>query len=428
MSILQDIFRDLYEIIEYTCHPREVELENIDKMIHCGDPSFGGALYCCEKCGHTKFVPFRCHSRFCPTCGVMYSIKRTTAMSFKLIRCTHRHCVFTIAEELRPFFLADRSLLNCLFQAVNQAVSRFFYNINHKRQFVPGFICVLHTFGRDLKWNPHIHCIISEGGFDKDGFWRPVTHFNYKYFRKAFQTVLLNLMQARLPAAFKKVKAQIYNSSSKGFYVYMKPHKCQYRQILSYIGRYLGRPVIATSRIDNYDRVNDTVTFHYNRHEDNKLIYETIPALEFAKRLMRHIPEKHFKMIRYYGIYARHRDSDKWIRRAIPSEKRNAYRSFSTWRNAIILAFGYDPIRCPECGHTMKVQKLYYRYKKVSLYEMYLKICRKSEYLHPPLHSPSHNSHIVVSLFKKGGDFYGSGSYPSPKKIHPKSSRGLHSR
>lgn len=428
MNILQDIFRDHYEIIEYTCHPREVELENIDKMIHCGDPSFGGALYCCEKCGHTKFVPFRCHSRFCPTCGVLYSIKRTTAMSFKLIRTTHRHCVFTIAEELRPFFLADRSLLNCLFQAVNQAISRFFYNLNHKRHFVPGFICVLHTFGRDLKWNPHIHCILSEGGFDKNGFWRSVTHFNYKYFRKAFQTVLLNLLQTKLPAQFKKIKAQIYNSFSKGFYVYMKPHKCEFHQILSYIGRYLGRPVIATSRIDNYDRDNDTVTFHYNRHEDNKLIYETIPALEFAKRLMRHIPDKHFKMIRYYGIYARHRDSDKLIRRAIPAEKRNAYRSFTTWRNAIIIAFGYDPIQCPHCGHTMTVQKLYYRYHRVSLYDMYLKICKKSKYLHPKPFHPSNNSINVISLFKKGGDFYGSGSYPSPKKVYSKSSRRLYSR
>ena len=427
MSILQDIFREHYEIIEYTCHPREVELENINKMIHCGDPSFGGALYCCEKCGHTKFVPFRCHSRFCPTCGVLYSIKRTTAMSFKLIRTTHRHCVFTIAEELRPFFLADRSLLSCLFQAVNQAVSRFFYNLNHKRHFVPGFICVLHTFGRDLKWNPHIHCILSEGGFDKNGFWRSVTHFHYKYFRNAFQTVLLNLMQNKLPTQFKKAKAQIYNRSKNGFYVYMKPHKCEFHQILSYIGRYLGRPVIATSRIDNYDRDNDTVTFHYNRHEDNKLIYETIPALEFSKRLMRHIPDKHFKMIRYYGIYARHRDSDKLIRRAIPPEKRKAYLSFTTWRNAIIIAFGYDPIQCPHCGHTMTVQKLYYRYHRVSLYEMYLKICKKSKYLYPnPFHTSNSSIH-VISLFKKGGDLYGSGSHPSPKKVYSKSSRRLHS-
>ena len=427
MSILQDIFREHYEIIEYTCHPREVELENINKMIHCGDPSFGGALYCCEKCGHTKFVPFRCHSRFCPTCGVLYSIKRTTAMSFKLIRTTHRHCVFTIAEELRPFFLADRSLLSCLFQAVNQAVSRFFYNLNHKRHFVPGFICVLHTFGRDLKWNPHIHCILSEGGFDKNGFWRSVTHFHYKYFRNAFQTILLNLMQNKLPTQFKKAKAQIYNRSKNGFYVYMKPHKCEFHQILSYIGRYLGRPVIATSRIDNYDRDNDTVTFHYNRHEDNKLIYETIPALEFSKRLMRHIPDKHFKMIRYYGIYARHRDSDKLIRRAIPPEKRKAYLSFTTWRNAIIIAFGYDPIQCPHCGHTMTVQKLYYRYHRVSLYEMYLKICKKSKYLYPnPFHTSNSSIH-VIPLFKKGGDLYGSGSHPSPKKVYSKSSRRLHS-
>ena len=61
-------------------------MENIPKMIHCGDPSFGGVLYCCGECGRTKFVPFRCHSRFCPTCGALYSVKRTTAMSFKLIR------------------------------------------------------------------------------------------------------------------------------------------------------------------------------------------------------------------------------------------------------------------------------------------------------------------------------------------------------
>ena len=37
--------------------------------------------------------------------------------------------------------------------------------------------------------------------------------------------------------------------------------------------------------------------------------------MEFIRRLIRHIPEKHFKMIRYAGIYARHRESDKHLRR-----------------------------------------------------------------------------------------------------------------
>lgn len=348
-------------------------MENIDRMIDCGNPELGGTVYACGKCGHTKYVPFRCHSRFCPTCGALYSVKRTTAMSFKLVDVPHRHCVFTIAEELRPFFLADRSLLDLLFQAVNQVISHFFYNLNHKRLFVPGFICVLHTFGRDLKWNPHIHCLLSEGGFDKDGFWRSVTYFNYKFLRNAFQTVLLNLMESRLPPDFKKVKAQVYLHSAHGFYVYAKPRKCESKQILKYIGRYLGRPVIATSRIDAYDKENDTVTFHYNRHEDEKLITETIPAIDFIKRLIRHIPEKNFKMIRYYGIYARHRQSDTFIRRAISKEKHRVYWSFCTWRNAIMDAFGYDPIKCPFCGTTMVVLEHYYRHRKISLEELYIK-------------------------------------------------------
>ncbi|MDO4940038.1 MAG: transposase, partial [Lachnospiraceae bacterium] len=53
------------------------------------------------------------------------------------------------------------------------------------------FICVLHTFGRNLKWNPHIHCLISEGGIGKSGTWKFKHHFNYKYLRDAFQTALV---------------------------------------------------------------------------------------------------------------------------------------------------------------------------------------------------------------------------------------------
>ena len=151
MNILQQIFKDHYEEIIFTMHPRPCVIENIDKMINCGDPTFGGALYGCPACGKLKFVPFRCHSRFCPTCGNKYSMDRSLAMSLKIINVHHRHCVFTIAEELRPVFLADRSLLNCLFSAVNSVIFRMFHRLNKTESFTPGFICVLHTFGRDLK-------------------------------------------------------------------------------------------------------------------------------------------------------------------------------------------------------------------------------------------------------------------------------------
>ncbi len=93
MNILQEIFTDYYEEIKYTLHPRDTEMENIDKMINCGDPSFGGTMYGCPHCGKLKFVPFRCHSRFCPTCGNKYAmefiqrlIRHIPEKHFKMIR------------------------------------------------------------------------------------------------------------------------------------------------------------------------------------------------------------------------------------------------------------------------------------------------------------------------------------------------------
>ena len=376
MNVLQQILTDYYEEIEYILHPRKTEMENIDKMIHCGDPSFGGAMYGCPHCGKLKFVPFRCHSRFCPTCGNKYTMDRTTSMSFKLVNVTHRHCVFTIDENLREFFLKDRSLLDCLFHSVNSVITRMFFKMNKSKNFTPGFIMVLHTFGRDLKWNPHIHCLISEGGYSDDGFWRNVKHFDYTFLRNAFRTALLNEMESKIGSSFKKVKAKCYREHQQGFYVYAKPNLCDPRIVVKYIGRYLGRPVIATSRIDKYD--GEMVTFHYNRHEDEQYIEETIPAMEFIQRLIRHIPEKHFKMIRYGGIYARHREIDSKLYRAISKSKHHIYRSFNQWRTAILSSFGYDPLVCPDCQHRMEFLELYFNHQRVSLEEMYEKVMSKS--------------------------------------------------
>ena len=371
MNVLQRIFRDHYEIIQYSLHPRPVEMENIEKMINCGDPSFGGAMYCCEHCGTLKFVPFRCHSRFCPSCGNLYARRRATAMAGKLIRCNHRHCVFTIPEELRRYFKENRSLLDCLFHSVQSVVMEMFNKLSKSKHYTPGFICVLHTFGRPLEWNPHIHCLISEGGFSDDGFWKKVIYFNYTYLRKAFQTVLLNELEAKIGPDFKKVKAKIYRDHNNGFYVYAKPALTDPKKVTEYVGRYLGRPVIATSRIDEYNESDDTVTFHYNRHEDNVFVKKTIPAMDFIQLLMQHIPEKNFKQIRYYGLYARNREMDKTLHRQRSPEKQRFFISLDKWRTALLMSFGYDPLTCPNCGKEMAFLELIHKHKVVPLDELY---------------------------------------------------------
>ena len=370
MNILQSIFTDYYEHIIYELHPRDAVIENVDKMIHCGDPSHGGAMYGCPHCGNLRFVAFRCKSRFCPSCGNKYNQLRSFHMSCKLVSCVHRHCVFTIPEELRIFFLKDRSLLGLLFSSVRDVVLRMFFNLNHSENFTPGFICVLHTFGRDLKWNPHIHALISEGGAGNFTPWRIVKHFNYSFLRNSFRKVLLDKMTDSIGPSFRKVKNDIYKNHTDGFYVRAKPNLCTPDITIKYISRYLGRPVIATSRIDKYDGQN--VTFHYTRHEDHKTIVECVPALDFIKRLIIHIPEKHFKMLRYYGLYAKHHKQEHNLRRCLSPLKRKFFHSLLDWRNSILISFGYDPLRCPDCGSSMSVLEVFH--KKTALLERYRKV------------------------------------------------------
>ena len=133
--------------------------------------------------------------------------------------------------------------------------------------------------------------LISEGGIGDTGFWRKVNFFSFTYMRHAFQTALLNLMEQHISdphkkALFKKEKALSYKNQKDGFYIYAKPTLADRHTVAKYIGRYLGRPVIGLSRIDSYDKDHDTVTFHYNRHEDEALVTETIEDLHFLALLL----------------------------------------------------------------------------------------------------------------------------------------------
>lgn len=53
MNILQNIFNDHYEEHIYINHPRHSVIDNVDRMLGCGDPSFGAAMYGCTSCGNS---------------------------------------------------------------------------------------------------------------------------------------------------------------------------------------------------------------------------------------------------------------------------------------------------------------------------------------------------------------------------------------
>ena len=121
---------------------------------------------------------------------------------------------------------------------------------------------------------------------------------------------------------------------------------------VKYLIRYFNRPPMAQSRILYYD--SKFVVFYYQRHEDNMYVIEKVPIYDFIERLIVHIPDKYFKMLRYAGIYSSHKCAhfDKLIKKlsdvAIKTRKQIA-----NWRMRIQLYFHYDPLICPFCNSSM---------------------------------------------------------------------------
>ena len=360
-EILEDHWNPFYSI--HQGHIRASVISEVNRVLSCGDTANGFAMYTCPDCGKYMVVPFRCHSRFCNTCGVAYQKHRSESISSKLINCRHRHVVFTIAEDLRIYFRKDRRLLNVLFRSAAQTISDWLYEQNHSRLFKAGMICGLHTFGRDLKWNPHIHMIVTEGAIDRAGKWKNIHYFPYTMLRKRWMTTLLSNLRSALDPdifnvdRFKRLVNRLYADKSNGFYVHAPGSDLDSTDaIVNYVTRYIGRPVMAQSRITSYD--GTYVSYWYQRHEDDEIVNVNEHAYEFIKKLIIHIPEKGFHMLRYYGIYAKGREAYPSLIRRMSEPLRKARRSLLKWRFMIDIYFHHDPLTC-ECGQTMELSVIY---------------------------------------------------------------------
>ena len=244
-----------------------------------------------------------------------------------------------------------------MFDAVNITLSSWFKEQYKKECFKPGFILTLHTFGRDDKWNVHIHCLYSEIALGKNGS-KKFDFIPFDMLRKRFQKVLLDFLEQDIgKEEFRKMKNWVYSTSNNGFYVRAKKNEFpNSKKAISYILRYCGRPCFAQYRIIDIDD-SDFITFWYQRHEDDKFVVEKIHIFEWISRLIRHIPDRNFKTIRYYGIYAsRKHNLYNTCRLLIDKIKLPFYKSLTKWRNLMLTTFNIDPLKCPNCGTIMKLE------------------------------------------------------------------------
>ena len=206
---------------------------------------------------------------------------------------------------------------------------------------------------------------VTEAGKGNITEWKHIRHISYEALRKRWQKILLDEI-TRISGNTKELrllKNKLYMEKDKGFYVHAKTEIKSAKIAAKYVGRYVGRPAIAESRILKYDGKN--VTYKYTRHEDNKVIIETVHVYEFIKKIIVHIPEKNFKMIRYFGIYSRRTkgkiDFIKMIDKKILSIK----QAIANWENRILAISGVNPCDCPNCGNRMRFYDIvYHKYYK----------------------------------------------------------------
>lgn len=382
---IQDIFLDNWEsfLNKYDTPNNPIRKsikKNVADMINCQNPKNGVFVFRCPNCNNTQIVTKTCKSRFCPKCGKKYRDKIAISVSKKILKMSHRQLVFTIPPELRPLFRLDRRLLGELFASVNESLIFMFkrhapkaYKKEGRRL---GFICFLHTYGRDLKWHPHIHVLYAENYITKDGIIHKSDYLHFDALRKVFLFTITNKIvnffkqNEDNKVSLKQIKAlceAVKKRCAKGSYFYGPKQEGQtsiksVKAMANYIARYASHPAISERRLTRYDKIEKKIYWYYDPHEDDtatneedKLGRQEIVdnVDDFIKKLIIHIPEKGFQQIRYYGFYS-NASYQKYIcgSKLFTSKDIDELILRNTYKHGILWAFGYNPLLC-QCGYEM---------------------------------------------------------------------------
>jgi hypothetical protein len=342
----------------------------------CRTGALGGRRDVCANCGCEREVYNSCRNRHCPKCQALRQARWVAARMQRALPVRHFHVVFTLPAELRELVRAHEALLlDLLFASASEALLQL-ASTPKRLGGLLGITAVVHTWGRNLIFHPHLHCIVTGGGLDADGGWvdsyekylLPVEVLR-ELFRGKFLDGLARLFdQGKLtvspripervasllkPAAFARLKDTLYG---KDWVVYTKAPFKKPDALFRYLGLYTHRVAISNHRILHVD--DDSVVF---RTRDKKVCQ--LAPLEFIRRFLLHLLPPGFVKVRHFGLYAAGNVNSKLsaARSAIerpcaPGETTPVPASAATatptldWRELFKNLSGIDLGLCPNCG------------------------------------------------------------------------------
>lgn len=279
--------------------------------------AYGANVQFCEDCGHPQIHYNSCRNRCCPMCQALPKEKWMDKRREDVLEAPYFHVVFTVPQELNSLIYSNQQLLyDALYHSVSATINELTSDTKHLGAKV-GYICVLHTWGSEMNYHPHIHVILLGGGLTAKNQWRdkgeefflPVKILS-KLFRGKYMDELKRLWNEK--------KLQFHGSSEKyrNHYVFKEllntcyekdwiPH-CKKtfngaQSVINYLGKYTHRIAISNHRIIRMNE--DTVTYYVKDYrEEGKWKECTIPGIEFIRRFLMHVPPKRFVRIRHYGL------------------------------------------------------------------------------------------------------------------------------
>ncbi len=353
MPELQEIFEK--HGAEYChCHALSPDQGKAMRAItNCRTARLGGHIDVCPACGYARPSYNSCRNRHCPKCQAFAKERWIENQKYDLLDVAYFHVVFTVPAELHPlFFQCDRAMYDLLFRAVAETLSQLASDRKYLGARI-GFTSVLHTWGQNLGFHPHIHCIVPAGGLTPAMQWRNSRKKFFipvKVLSRKFRGKFLALLQQAPDIAGILDRGVVGCCYLKEWVVYCRPPFKDAACVVEYLGRYTHRVAISNSRI--LSAADGKVTFKWRDYKDgNRWKIMVLSAAEFIRRFLLHVLPKGFMKIRHYGILG-NRDKARRLKFCkLLTGTRITEKPVLSAEELLLKIIGRDPRLCPACGH-----------------------------------------------------------------------------
>ena len=280
MIELQDIIKQ-YGTAYRESHPMStVQLKAMNDILTCRTAAQGAHIDRCDQCGFEQISYNSCRNRNCPKCQTFAKEEWIDRQRQNLINRRYFHVVFTVPADLRPvFFQKQEKMYSLLFKAASQTLLELCADKKYLGA-KPGITTILHSWGQNLSYHPHLHCIVTGGGLTDLGAWRDSRRKFFlpiKVLSRKFRGKFLWLLKRETLNFYGSLEylndADHFTALLKGLYqsdwvVYCKPPFGNVQKVISYLGRYTHRVAISNSRL--LDLSDGHVSFSWRDYKNHE--------------------------------------------------------------------------------------------------------------------------------------------------------------